>query len=73
MTKNEAVKEFRVKWCDIVAAGKYQWRDRPAHNLAWGLYTDDLCRTGKITPRQYANWEEPKMLKRVPKAYQDKI
>lgn len=38
-----------------------EWRrtDRPALREAWNDFTDDLCKSGVITPKQYDTWLNP--------------
>ena len=33
--------------------------DRGARRLAWGYFTDELCKSGHITPKQFATWSHP--------------
>lgn len=33
--------------------------DKPALREAWNNFTDDLCKSGKITLKQYENWTNP--------------
>lgn len=33
--------------------------DKPALRLSWSYFTDDLCKSGNITLRQYETWTYP--------------
>ena len=33
--------------------------DREAVREAWGIYTDELCKAGEITAKQYETWTNP--------------
>lgn len=35
---------------------QYGKNDKPAINEAWGIWLDDMCRSGEITEKQYNNW-----------------
>jgi hypothetical protein len=34
--------------------------DWPARSEAWNNYTDMLCKSGEISPRQYNTWVSPR-------------
>jgi hypothetical protein len=55
MTKREAYKQFRELYGDAWPGR----RDIPARNEAWGVFTDSLCKSGKITLKQYETWTYP--------------
>lgn len=58
MTKQEAINEFTHYHLPCVIA-QYGKDDKPALREAWGIYTDQLCKDGKITMKQYETWSNP--------------
>jgi hypothetical protein len=52
MTRAEAVRTFKR---DILPG--IPSRDKPAIREAWGIFTDALCKDGRITLEQYETWE----------------
>jgi len=58
MNKQQAKEEF----VNTILA-QVQRGDDPALAEAWNEFTDYLCKDGKITSRQYRNWEHPKFTK----------
>ena len=58
MTKKEATQEFKMYILPRVKS-KYG-NDKCAIDEAWGIHTDDLCKAGEITQRQYETWMTPK-------------
>jgi hypothetical protein len=62
MTKEEAVAIWRR---EILPAVRQRYEqdgriDRPARAEAWNNWTDELCKAGQITMRQYETWTHPK-------------
>jgi hypothetical protein len=58
MTKLQAKKQFIE-----TILGSVPLDDAPGLNEAWGRYTDELCKTGSITPYQYNIWVSPRFTK----------
>jgi hypothetical protein len=61
MTKREVLAIWRA---EILPAVKAQYEqdgkpDRPARAEAWNVWTDQLCKDGQITARQYREWCVP--------------
>lgn len=50
LTKREAEREFRSSFHDY---------DKAAKRQAWNNFTDQLCKAGLITMRQYETWTSP--------------
>lgn len=61
MTKQQAVQEYREHVLPLVKQQHEQdgRRDRGARREAWGVFTDALCKDGRITERQYMTWIGP--------------
>lgn len=58
MTKQEALNQFQEEYLPSVIA-RYGQNDKPALREAWNVYTDQLCKSGKITMNQYETWVGP--------------
>ena len=58
MNKQEALKRWRAEIKPGVLA-HYGKNDLPALRLSWQTYTDQLCKAGQITQKQYATWTNP--------------
>lgn len=61
MTKNAAVKLFRAMVLPEVRR-RYEGDGVPdyiARSEAWNDWTDELCKSGQITPEQYDTWTHP--------------
>lgn len=61
MTKKEAERFYRAHILPEIRQ-RYERdgrRDEPARAEAWNAYTDDLCKSGEITPEQYRRWTTP--------------
>lgn len=56
MTKVQAFKEFKQTYIDFKAAVK---KDYIAVKEEWHRHTDNLCKDGRITDKQYNNWSNP--------------
>jgi len=61
MNKREALALFRNY---VLPAVQEQYEsdgipDYPARSEAWNTLTDDLCKDGRITLRQYESWVSP--------------
>ena len=56
MTKAEALKQFRVFYKTLPTALR---GDAIAKREDWKNYTDQLCKDGLITLKQYENWGQP--------------
>jgi len=56
LTKSLVMRMFRELW--NLTAGEYRG-DGPAKSQAWNDYCDALCKTGRITSKQYSNWSNP--------------
>ena len=62
MTKKEAETEFKYTILPQIRL-EFEWtgmKDIPARSEAWNEYTDYLCKSGRITPRQYSTWRQPR-------------
>jgi len=61
MTKVQAKKEFRAYVLPTVKERYEIWGnpDWPARREAWNNFTDQLCKDGRITLRQYETWGNP--------------
>ena len=55
MNKQEAKRDFVFNYLVYVPRG-----DEPALAEAWNNYTDSLCKSGHITPKQYSTWTHPR-------------
>jgi hypothetical protein len=62
MTHKEAIQEF-TKYVKPAVIAVYGLRDVPALREAWNNYTDELCKSGQITSRQYETWLCPRELR----------
>jgi hypothetical protein len=63
MTKKEAERDFKeniLPWLKnrYERDGK---KDAIARMEAWSTFTDELCKEGRITSKQYNNWSVPKI------------
>lgn len=58
MTKKEALKEFKEFILPKVI-NKYGKNDKPAKCEAWNDWTDFLCKSNRITLKQYESWVNP--------------
>ncbi len=63
MTKKEALREFnelcpRESFVTLSSNGR-KALDKPMRDQAWNDFTDALCKDGRITASQYANWHHP--------------
>jgi hypothetical protein len=58
MTKQDALRDYNTRIKPYVVA-RYGPQDKPALRQAWNDYTDQLCKAGKITQRQYERWIGP--------------
>jgi hypothetical protein len=38
-------------------------KDKPAIRMAWNDFTDQLCKDGSISYKQYMTWDHPKFCK----------
>ena len=56
MTKAEAIKDFRMLYKYF---GGFRRGDVIAKRTKWNDYTDQLCKDGLITQKQYENWGQP--------------
>ncbi len=62
MTRAQAIAAWRedilprIQQAERAGTGR---PDYPARSEAWGIYTDELCKGGEITPKQYATWQAP--------------
>ena len=58
MTKAEALKQFREIYKKFpLTIGRRS--DAIAKREDWNNYTDQLCKDGRITLKQYENWGQP--------------
>lgn len=55
MTKVTAVKIFQSLYADLYINRVDYWTAQQE----WAIFTDSLCRRGKITQRQFSNWLTP--------------
>lgn len=58
MTKQQAEKDFKELYEDVLKG-----TDVPAKRFAWSTYTDELCKEGSITQKQYDTWDTPTFIK----------
>lgn len=61
LTKRDALRLFRENHLPYVRA-QYERDgkpDRVARAEAWNNYTDELCKQGNITLKQYESWSNP--------------
>jgi len=67
MTKREAWADFRENILsdieDRERARGGRFIDRPMRAEAWNNFTDELCKAGQITLKQYESWDHPKGLR----------
>ena len=66
MNKREADAYF-IREIFPLVRGQYEADgvpDYPARSAAWSDWIDGLCKDGKITPAQYAQWAMPRLPKR---------
>ena len=57
-TKAAALQQFRYNW-KVSTKGTKWATDSVAKSEAWGNFTDQLCKEGYITLRQYESWSNP--------------
>lgn len=66
MTKREAESLFRSTVLPVLRDNERDQSngrvDKGARRFAWDVFTDSLCKDGKITQAQYANWHAPRFL-----------
>lgn len=62
MTKAQAVAEFKSQVLPAVRHAHEQdgVPDYPARCEAWNDFTDELCRSRRITSSQYSRWSHPR-------------
>lgn len=58
MNKKEVEKYFKETYYP-----EYKEKDKHAQRLAWDFLTDGLCKSGRITQKQYETWERPNFIK----------
>ena len=58
MNEREALKQWRAEIKPSVIAC-YGENDLPALRESWQVYTDQLCKAGRITQKQFATWGNP--------------
>jgi hypothetical protein len=59
MKKIEAEKTFK----DFYVNEDFKKLDKYAQRLEWTMYTDNLCKGGEITNKQFASWDYPRFIK----------
>ena len=58
-TKAAALQQFRYNW-NVMLMQDPQWKDdKIAKRESWSIFTDDLCKDGFITLKQYETWTNP--------------
>lgn len=57
-TKVQVEKDFKEIYAEVLKG-----MDKPAKALAWHTYTDELCKSGEITQKQYDTWDNPSFIK----------
>ena len=57
-TKAAALQQFRYNWKVSTKGTKWE-TDSVAKSEAWGCFTDQLCKEGYITLKQYESWSNP--------------
>ena len=55
MTKEQAVRDFKREYADLYIKKVDYWKAQ----LAWSTYTDNLCKSGQITQKQWSSWSTP--------------
>ena len=59
ITKQEALSQFRYNW-KVLTMQQPKWKgDDVAKREEWNNFTDELCKEGYISSRQYNNWSNP--------------
>ena len=58
MTKQEAEREWRE--CILPEVIARYGKDKATRRESWGVFTDSLCKDGRITLRQYETWTHPR-------------
>ena len=65
LTKAQALSIFRQEHLPMIRESEKQYKvgrykiDSIARRMAWGDFTDMLCKDGQITQSQYNNWSNP--------------
>ena len=59
MTKIEALREFADIWRQVVQHNPRAANDRPMKREMFGIWTDTLCKDGRISPHQFRTWSNP--------------
>ena len=65
LTKAEALSIFKEDYLPQIKEQEAQYKvgrykvDSIARRMAWGDFTDMLCKDGQITQNQYNNWSNP--------------
>jgi hypothetical protein len=58
-TKAAALEQFRYNWkVECIANPSYK-SDKIRKRIAFGDFTDMLCKNGDITLKQYESWSNP--------------
>ena len=58
-TKAQALEQFRYNWKVIVKQHPRLKSDKIAKRIAFGDFTDMLCKEGYISLKQYETWSNP--------------
>ena len=58
-TKAQVLEQFRYNWKVATLADPALKTDKIAKRIAFGDFTDMLCKNGDITLKQYETWSNP--------------
>ena len=58
-TKAQVVEQFRYNWKVATMQNPALKSDKIAKRIAFGDFTDMLCKEGYITLKQYETWSNP--------------
>ena len=58
-TKAQVLEQFRYNWKVATLADPALKSDKIAKRIAFGDFTDMLCKNGDITLKQYETWSNP--------------
>ncbi len=58
-TKAQVVEQFRYNWKVATLENPSLKTDKIAKRIAFGDFTDMLCKCGEISLKQYENWSNP--------------
>ena len=58
-TKAQALEQFRYNWKVECMVNPHYKNDKIHKRIAFGDFTDMLCKEGYITLKQYESWSNP--------------